>query len=338
VGAVETSLAHLASWTVLLLAIPLVSDGQIAGVILGTIILITLASFEAAQPLPQAAQALERGLAAANRLEEIVSTPPEVINPAHPVPASAGCHLEVKSLNFSYSHAGQDRQEDQVLKDISFDLSPGKRMAIVGPSGAGKSTLANLLLRFWDYKQGTIHLERTDIRDYRQEDIRGRFSLISQRTFLFNGTLGDNLSLAKPAASVDDLDEVCAIAQLKDFIASLPKGYDTWVGEGGARLSAGERQRLAIARALLKGSPIMILDEPTSFLDPLTEDKLVHDLIANYAQLSMLWISHRLVGMPRMDEILVLDKGMIVERGTHQQLLDRKGLYRSMWDIQHQIV
>ncbi len=325
VGAVETSLAHLASWTVLLLAIPLVSDGQIAGVFLGTIILITLASFEAAQPLPQAAQALERGLAAANRLEEIVSTPPEVINPAHPVPASAGCHLEVKSLNFSYSHAGQDRQDDQVLKDISFDLSPGKRMAIVGPSGAGKSTLANLLLRFWDYKQGTIHLERTDIRDYRQEDIRGRFSLISQRTFLFNGTLGDNLSLAKPAASMDDLDEVCAIAQLKDFIASLPKGYDTWVGEGGARLSAGERQRLAIARALLKGSPIMILDEPTAYLDPLTEDKLVHNLIANYPQLSMLWISHRLVGMPRMDEILVLDKGMIVERGTHQQLLDRKG-------------
>jgi ATP-binding cassette subfamily C protein CydC len=137
---------------------------------------------------------------------------------------------------------------------------------------------------------------------------------------------------------VDDLDEVCAIAQLKDFIASLPKGYDTWIGEGGARLSAGERQRLAIARALLKGSPIMILDEPTAFLDPLTEDKLVHDLIANYPQLSMLWISHRLVGMPRMDEILVLDKGMIVERGTHQQLLDRKGLYRSMWDIQHQIL
>jgi ATP-binding cassette subfamily C protein CydCD len=338
VGAAGSTLAQLASWIVLLLAIPMVSNGDIAGVFLGSLILATLASFEAALPLPQSAQVLERGLAAARRLGEIVSTSPEVSNPASPIPSPVGSHLELKRLNFAYSQPDEEHHEMQVLRDISFDLPAGKRLAIVGPSGAGKTTLVNLLLRFWEYHQGNIFLENKEFRGYLQEDIRDQLSVIQQRTFLFNGTLRDNLRLAKPGASQEELNQVCQHAQLNDLLITLPDGFDTWIGEAGARLSAGERQRLAIARALLKDSPILLLDEPTAYLDTLTEEKLVADLLKNFPQTSVLWITHRLVGMPIMDEILVLDGGQIVERGRHQELLDQGGLYREMWDLQHQLI
>ncbi|HUV26901.1 MAG TPA: thiol reductant ABC exporter subunit CydD [Anaerolineales bacterium] len=338
VGALENTLAHLASWLILLLAIPLVSKGQIEAVYLGTLILAALASFEAAQPLPQAAQMLERGLAAAGRLNEIVKIQPAVKDPVSPIPAPASHQLELVGINFTYPPLDQTQTGKPVLKGISCDLPPGKHLAIVGPSGAGKTSLVNLLLRFWDYNQGQIQLDHIELRDYNQDDVREQLAVLSQPIFLFNGTLGDNLRLGKPTASQDEISAACAQAQILDFIAALPRGFDTWIGEGGARLSAGERQRIAIARALLKNAPILILDEPTAHLDPLTESALVHSILNHAPDRTLLWITHRLVGMQAMDEILVMDDGQIVERGGHHQLLELGGMYRRMWDLQHQVL
>ncbi|MFN2213856.1 MAG: thiol reductant ABC exporter subunit CydD [Anaerolineales bacterium] len=335
-GAIETTLAYLASWTILLLAIPLVSSGQVEGVFLAALVLATLTSFEAAQLLPQAAQALERGLSAANRLEEIVSLPAEITDPDHPYPAPAGSQVEFVGLDFAYPAPKLAVTPGFALKDIRFTLPAGKKVAVVGPSGAGKTTLANLLMRFWDYHGGKILLADLQLKGYCQEDARGQFAFVSQQSHFFNSTLADNLRLAKPGASQQELVTACENAQLGDFIASLPQGFDTWIGEGGARLSAGERQRLAIARALLKDAPVLILDEPTAHLDPLTGRKLVESLFENYQDRSILWITHRLAGMEAMDEILVIDSGQIVERGQHQDLLDRGGLYLHMWNLQHQ--
>ena len=335
VSAGEMTLSHLASWVVLVAAIPLVEDGQLGGVYLGSIILITLASFEAAQPLPISSRLLERGLAAAKRLDEIVCADPQVVDPGTPLPSPSSSDLEFEGVSFAYTDQVHGQPQPMVIKDLSFKLPPGKHLAIVGPSGAGKSTIANLLLRFWEYRQGNIYLDRKQLKDYTQEDVRSLISVITQYTYLFNGTLGDNLRLANPGASLAQLHEACESAQLGELIASLPQEYQTWIGERGTRLSAGERQRLAIARALLKGAPILILDEATSALDTLVEQDLVVNLLENFSQVSMLWITHRLAGMPAMDEILVLEQGQVIERGSHEELYQQDGLYRQSGLSEH---
>jgi ATP-binding cassette subfamily C protein CydC len=224
------------------------------------------------------------------------------------------------------------------LQDITFHLAPGKRIAIVGPSGAGKSTLANLLLRFWDYSQGRILLDDRDIHEFAQEDVRRLVSFISQRTYFFNDTIRQNLLLARPTATESDVQNAAQRAQIHEFIVGLPKGYETIIGERGFRLSGGERQRLAIARALLKNAPIFLLDEPTANLDPLTERLILDMLFTLTRGQSLLLITHRLVGLENMDEILVLDHGRIIERGAHAKLLAVGGLYRRLWDLQNRIL
>jgi ABC-type multidrug transport system fused ATPase/permease subunit len=224
------------------------------------------------------------------------------------------------------------------LNGINLDLPTGKRLAIVGPSGAGKTTLANILLRFWDYKEGQIILGNNDLSQYHQDEVRALIGVVSQRTYLFNATLRDNLRLAQPEANLNEIVEACKSAQIHDFIVSLPEGYDTWIGEDGFRLSGGERQRLAIARTLLKDAPLLILDEPTANLDPLTERDLVQSLFSLAQERTTLWITHRLLGMETMDEILVMNRGWIVERGDHIQLMELDGMYRHMWDLQHQTI
>ena len=341
-GSIQTRMARLSGlqsglnslitgtgvWLLLFLSIPLVLDGSIKGIHLAVIVLGAMASFEAVQNLPQAAQLLEANLQSARRLFEIADSAPAVHEPANALPRPVTADLRIRALSFAYDTG-------QVLDGISFDLPVGKKMAIVGPSGAGKSSIVNLLMRFWEYNSGEIKLDGQELRLYTPVDARRMFSLVNQSTYLFNASLNENLRLARPSASPEEIEEACHQAELDEFVKSLPKGYETLVGERGVQFSGGERQRVAIARALLKDAPVFIFDEPTANLDPATELRLVETLHRVQKMKSVLWITHRLVGLEEMDEILVMDKGRIVERGTHAELLKQAGLYWKLWGLQY---
>jgi ATP-binding cassette subfamily C protein CydCD len=321
----------------LIFAIPLVSNGQIDGVYLAGLALASLAAFEAVQPLPLAAQQLSGSLEAARRLLDLVNTQPTVIPPANPAPppaapaAPAAPALTLQNVAFSYD------DNLPALENVSFDLPPGKRLAIVGPSGAGKTTLLNLLLRFWEFDDGEMRVNGRSLRAHNPDDIRRLFGVIRQNTYLFNGSIHDNLLLARPDANMTTIEAAAQAARIHNFIASLPDGYQTGVGELGLQLSGGERQRLAIARALLQDAPILLLDEPTANLDAITAGHIL-DTILNLANnRSLLLITHRLTGLEVMDEILVLENGRVVERGQHHELLTKRGLYYRLWQLQNSI-
>jgi ATP-binding cassette subfamily C protein CydC len=324
---------NLAMWTTLILAIPLVREGQIPAVYLAFLALLVLGSFEAVQPLGTAFQFLGRSLGAGERLFEVIDKEPLVSDPDEPLPPPTDHTLEFDRVSFRYRE-----DEPLVLEEISFTVEPGNRIAIVGPSGSGKSTIANLALRFWDPTRGGVRLGGHDLRDYAEEDLRHAVGIVVQDTYLFNDTMRNNLLLAKPGATEGEVESALARAQLTEFVSQLPRGLETHLGEQGLRLSGGERQRLAIARALLKDAPGLILDEPTANLDPTTERELldaIYDLTPDHATLV---ITHRLVHMERMDEILVLEGGRIVERGTHEGLLKVNGLYKRMFGVQNQML
>ncbi|TMC39532.1 MAG: thiol reductant ABC exporter subunit CydC [Chloroflexi bacterium] len=335
--ALNDLLMNLALWSLLILAIPLVVAKAIAGVYLAFLALVILASFEAVQPLAEAFQKLGHSVAAGERLFKVTDTNPQVQEPAAPlaVPSNTPGRF---SLEFDHVHFAYRSDEGEVVYDISFEVSTGKRIAIVGASGAGKSTLVNLALRFWDPDKGTIRLNGHDIRQYALGDLRGLIGVVSQDTYLFNDSMRGNLLLARPEASDSEIEQALEQAQLTAFIQQLPRGLATWVGEQGLRLSGGERQRLAIARALLKDAPLLVLDEATANLDPMTEHTLLDALDMLMQGRTTLVITHRLVRMERMDEILVLDEGSMRERGTHEQLLRSGGLYQQMMQLQEGIL
>lgn len=332
-GALTGLLMNLATLAVLAAAIMLVNSSRLDGMYLALLALAVLASFEAVLPLPQALQHLESSLEAARRLFEIVDAEPAVSDPLSPILAPAEYSLRVENLRFAYAPG-----EPLALDGISFDLPQGSQLAVVGPSGAGKSTLVHLLLRFWEQQSGQILLGGRELRTYRQEDLRSLIAVVSQRTHLFNATVRENLLLARPDATQDELVRAARQAQIHDFVESLPQGYGTLVGEQGVRLSGGQRQRLAIARALLKNAPLLVLDEPTANLDALIERDIMHKLLGLMVGCTTLIVTHRLVGLEEADQILVLRAGRIVERGRHHDLLQKGGLYRHMWDLQTRVV
>lgn len=335
-------LANLGMLSILILAIERVSHGQLDGVFLGVVTLTALTCFEAMQPLPLVVQNYDLNRAAAHRLYELVDAPKPVVDPIQPLHLPEDSDLLVQNLSFRYPPWNEAQPPSDSssfeLKDISFSLPQGKHIAIIGPSGAGKTTLTSLLMRFWDYDHGSIYLGDHELHQYRQDDIRNRIAIISQNTYLFCATIKDNLLIARPHATDDQIIQVFKQAQLENFIQSLPAGHNTWIGEHGLRLSAGERQRLAIARALLKDSPLLILDEPTANLDPDTELDVLNSIHSLSHGRSTITITQRMIGLESMDEILVLQNGRLIERGMHEQLLARGGYYRQMWDLYHQIM
>ena len=311
-AALFTSLAAL---TVLALAIPLITGGQIDGVYLALLPLTAIASFEAVQPLSQAFQMLESSQAAARRLFELIDAPPAVVDPPQPAARPASFGLVVKDLHFRYS-----ADAVAALDGVSFEVPPGRRLGIVGSSGAGKSTLANLLLRYWDYDAGSIQVGGVEIRDLAADEARELVGVVAQHTHLFNTSVRDNLFLANPEASEEEMIVASQQAQLHDFVLSLPEGYDTLVGENGLKLSGGERQRLAIARTILKGAPVLILDEATTHLDSLTEAKVWEGLAQFMAGRTVLVISHQQAGMAYVDEVIWLEEGKIVDTSVPAEL------------------
>jgi len=272
---------------------------------------------------------IKQGLIDVEQMFALLDVAPEIVDKAGARPLVVrGGTVRFDDVFFHYDQARP------ILKGISFEVPAGRTVAIVGPSGAGKSTISRLLFRFYDVTGGRVTIDGEDVRDVTQESLRAAIGMVPQDTVLFNDTIAYNIRYGRPEASDAEIGEAARTAQIADFIDMLPDGYRTEVGERGLKLSGGEKQRVAIARTVLKAPPILILDEATSALDIHTEREIQAALDRVSADRTTLVIAHRLSTVVGADEIIVLDAGEIVERGTHGELLSRGGLYASMWNRQ----
>ncbi|MCB5178045.1 thiol reductant ABC exporter subunit CydD [Streptomyces antimicrobicus] len=303
-----------------------VADGRLSGVAMAVVVLTPLAAFEAVTGLPLAVQYRQRVRRSAERVYEVLDLPAPVAEPDRPrsVPAAP---FPLRLTGLSARHPGQERD---ALRGIDLTLEAGRRIAVVGPSGSGKTTLAQVLLRFLDVGEGGYTLGAVDARECAGDDVRRLVGLCAQDAHLFDSSVRENLRLARPGATEDELRAALAGARLLDWAANLPDGLDTLVGEHGRKISGGQRQRLALARALLADFPVLVLDEPAEHLDLATADALTADLLAATEGRTTVLITHRLAGLDQVDEVLVLDAGRVVQRGPYQELARAEGPLRRM--------
>jgi ATP-binding cassette subfamily B protein len=279
---------------------------------------------------------IKQGLVDMEQMFRLLHVDEEVQDRAGALPLSAHlaqgqpCSIAFDDVQFGYTPARE------ILKGVSFTVPAGRKVAIVGPTGAGKSTVSRLLFRFYDVTGGAVLVDGRDVRDYRQASLRAAIGVVPQDTVLFNDTIRYNIAYGRPDATQAEIEEAARVAQVHDFVLRMPEGYDTRVGERGLKLSGGEKQRVAIARTVLKDPRILILDEATSALDSRTERDIDAALRAVSARRTTLVIAHRLSTVVDADEILVLVDGRIAERGTHRELLAQGGVFARMWDLQSQ--
>lgn len=283
----------------------------------------TMASFELMMPVAGAFQYLGQTLTSARRLNEIIEAKPDT--PFDPNGYQAKAQGNIAIENISYTYYGS---EQPVLKQVNLSLKQGEKLAILGRTGCGKSTLLQLLTRNWDPQQGQISLDGIPLPQWQEGALRNAMTVVSQRVDVFNGSLRENLLLAKPQAS--DAECMQALEQVGLTTLLDGQGLDTWLGEGGRQISGGERRRLGIARALLHDAPILLMDEPTEGLDRKTEQQILELLLEHAKDKTVIFITHRLIGLDEMDQICLMDEGRIIEHGKHQQLLAQKGRYAEL--------
>ena len=281
------------------------------------------------EQISSAISSLQQSFVSLRNAIDLLNTDPEVKDApdATPIDRAVG-HVTYQDISFAY--AGRDN----TLSDISFEAAAGSRVAVIGPTGAGKTTLVSLLMRFYDPSDGRIFLDGRDIKDITLQSLRDQVSIVLQEPLLFTGTIRENIAYGRLGATEEQIVAAAEAANAHEFISKLPNGYDTTVGERGARLSGGERQRICAARAFLKDAPILILDEPTSSIDSKTEAVILDALERLMEGRTTFLIAHRLSTVRHADLLLVLDHGRLVEQGTHRELVARDGLYRQLWEAQ----
>ncbi|MGE0628506.1 MAG: thiol reductant ABC exporter subunit CydC [Hyphomicrobiaceae bacterium] len=319
--------ANLALAATLAVAVAAIKMGQLQPAELAMLAFLVLASFEAIAPVPAAMQLLRGTLASARRLFATADATPPVVDPQRPLPLPTGSTLVFEKVSLIHPDA-----ECPVLSDIDLQLQAGRRIGLLGPSGSGKSSIVQLALRFMEPTAGTITFGGVAAGQLRAEDIRSRIAVVPQHAHLFAATIAENLRMARPGASQNDLERVCRLAQLDSFIVAQPAGYDTFVGNNGLQLSGGEARRLAVARALLKEAPILLLDEPTEGMDTATERALIDAVLASRADAAVLLVTHRPSVLTMMDEIVLLENGRIVERGAPAALMRSSVRFQAFQD------
>lgn len=304
-----------------------VEVGSLDGVMVAVLAMLAITPFEAVAPLPSAFERLGRSLGAADRLFEVIDAEPSTAPAERPVPIPLNTTLSVQGAVVTATSG------ERILGPIDLSVRPGARIGIVGETGAGKTTLAHVMCRFRDPDEGVVTLGGVDVRDVDPDELRAVLGYEDDRAFLFRGSIVGNVRIGDRDATNDDVRATLDRVGFGDWIDELPDGLDYDVGESGEAVSGGQRRRLALARALLADFPILVLDEPISGLDPVTAEAVMADLVDAARERSLLLITHRPVGLDRMDEIIVMEDGKIQARGTHEELLETNDRYRGMWGL-----